>query len=1353
YTLVVGTGSTDNASFAISGNQLQTNAVFDFETKSSYSIRVRSTDSGTCNLFFEKVFTITVTDVNETPTNIALSPSSVAENQPSGTVVGTFSTTDQDAGDTHTYTLVVGTGSTDNASFTISGNQLQTNAVFDFETKSSYSIRVRTTDSGTGNLFFEKVFTITVTDANDAPTNIALSNSSVNENQPVGTAVGNFSTTDPDVGDTHTYMLVAGAGSTDNASFTISGNQLQTNAVFDFETKSSYSIRVRTTDSGTGNLFFEKVFTVTVLDLPEAPITTADTYDTIGNTELRVDRPAGTTPNVSVTSPASPPNRGVLHTDTDSDNGQTNTLIVSGISGCGDTIAPYVCTTTNGGTVSMETDGSFSYVPPAGNNADDTFTYVARDTDGLTSTAMVTLKIHERVWFVKNNATAGGLGRSADPFDTLAEAQTASSANDYIFVYLGDGTSTGQSAGITLKAGQHLLGEHIGLTVAVPGPGSFNGTPLPTNLGLVTAVSGNRPLIDNSAANGNAVSATDLIPAEINGFSLAGNATGGNAIDWTTTGAFGGTGTFSIQNNVIRSAGAEGIDVNAGGTGTLTLSITGNGWNAAGTHTGNAVDINRTGGQLQLDFSNNTGILSAANAVNINGGAIASTTITGFANNSVHQNTVGTGISITNAKFDANAGTAAYEFVSGGSTVVGASGNGVGGSGVVLSNVAGDLRFTDLDIFADGGAGLSATGTGAVNIAGGTGTQVTVGAGVAIFEAIGGPAVSATNATIDLQPTSIKSTNSSTTGVSLDTVTGTFAAGSGSAISNATGTSFNVNAGTATISYGGTITNSAGRSVSVTSKGSGSTTFNGAITATGGTGIFLNNNTGSTISFTKPISLTTGANDAFTATGGGTVTSTDTTSTITTTTGTALNVANTTIGASGLKFTSVSAGTAASGPASGIVLNNTGASGSLTVNGGTIQKTTSHGVSLSSTLSPSFNAVTIKNTGGSGVNGTTVTNFTFTNGTIDTTGSGAAQSNIAFNTAVAGTENNVSGTVMITGNSLLNSVWHGVDVQNFSGTLSSITISNNTITSPTTAATSNGSGIRLQALGSATTAATVTQATLSTNIISNFPSGAGILAQGGNANAAGPIGNFGIAGSGSNIINITNNTIKGQSAAVPLGTSAIIASVGGKGQGNFNISNNGTVANPLTNMAGTAILCGGNGDTTSTFTVNGNVIVANNTVASNGVGGGTGVTFGTSDTPDMTWTITSNNVSATDGNGILAVARGATGNLKVKIQNNTVAAPLTGVREGIRVDAGNASSVNDSVCLNITGNTSAGSGGVQGLGLRKQGTAPATNAFGINGMAATSTPGVETYVNGLNPAGNGTLLLSATSGFSNCSLP
>jgi hypothetical protein len=94
------------------------------------------------------------------------------------------------------------------------------------------------------------------------------------------------------------------------------------------------------------------------------------------------------------------------------------------------------------------------------------------------------------------------------------------------------------------------------------------------------------------------------------------------------------------------------------------------------------------------------------------------------------------------------------------------------------------------------------------------------------------------------------------------------------------------------------------------------------------------------------------------------------------------------------------------------------------------------------------------------------------------------------------------------------------------------------------------------------------------------------------------------------------------------------------------------------------------------------------------------------------------------------------------------------VRQGIRVDSGNATSVNETVCLNISGNTSAGSTvAAMGIGLRKQGTVSNVNTFSINGMAATASPGVENYVNGLNPAGGGTLLISATSGFSNCSLP
>ena len=275
YSLVSGTGSTDNTSFAVSGNTLQTAAIFDFEAKNSYSIRLRTTDQG--GLWFEKAFTISVTNVNETPTDIALSSSTIPENQPVGAAVGTLSTVDPDAGNTFTYSLVSGIGSTDNTSFTISGNTLQTAAIFDSEVKSSYSIRLRTTDQG--GLWFEKTFTIGVTNVNETPTDIALSSSTIPENEPSGTAVGSLSTTDPDTGNTFTYSLVSGTGSTDNASFTISGNTLQTAAIFDYETKNSYSIRVRSTDQG--GLWYEKTFTVSVLNVAEVvPTITGISTDT-----------------------------------------------------------------------------------------------------------------------------------------------------------------------------------------------------------------------------------------------------------------------------------------------------------------------------------------------------------------------------------------------------------------------------------------------------------------------------------------------------------------------------------------------------------------------------------------------------------------------------------------------------------------------------------------------------------------------------------------------------------------------------------------------------------------------------------------------------------------------------------------------------------------------------------------------------------------------------------------------------------------------------------------------------------------------------------------------------------------
>ena len=135
-------------------------------TAETLSVTIEATNGGGTD---SKTLVITVGAANSAPTDIGLTAISIAENNVVNAVVGTLSTTDVDSGDTFTYSLAVGTGDTDNASFNISGNSLRAGVVFDFETPpTSYSIRVQATDSGGGT--FEKVFTITVTDVVEGST-------------------------------------------------------------------------------------------------------------------------------------------------------------------------------------------------------------------------------------------------------------------------------------------------------------------------------------------------------------------------------------------------------------------------------------------------------------------------------------------------------------------------------------------------------------------------------------------------------------------------------------------------------------------------------------------------------------------------------------------------------------------------------------------------------------------------------------------------------------------------------------------------------------------------------------------------------------------------------------------------------------------------------------------------------------------------------------------------------------------------------------------------------------------------------------------------------------------------------
>lgn len=575
--------------------------------------------------------------------------------------------------------------------------------------------------------------------------------------------------------------------------------------------------------------------------------------------------------------------------------------------------------------------------------------------------------------------------------------------------------------------------------------------------------------------------------------------------------------------------------------------------------------------------------------------------------------------------------------------------------------------------------------------------------------------------------------------------------------------------GSPVFTYAGSISVGSGRAVEI-SGGTGTPTLNftGNITATAGSGISMSGTaSGSKALFTGVLTLSTGVNGAFSATSG-TVEATNTANTLTTTTGTALTVTNATISTGGLAFRSIAAGTVAAGPTNGIVLNNTGVIAGLTVSGtgsagsgGTIQQTTGAGISLTATRNVSLARMIITDTDGSGINGTGVTNFTFTDGTISNSGDSGIEANIAFNNGT-GLGNNIAGTLTVTRSTLTNGFSAGIDVKSDNGTVSNATITNNTITNPG----SGTAGISVVGNGTGSTVFNLTRATIDRNNITSAGS-AGIQVSIGNASISGPGATAGVLNSSTDIIAITNNGVTLDAT----GTNAIIvANIGGnpssRTQTNFLVDCNGLgcpgAPGALNGAAngGTVVLIGNNGAADMSGTVSNNVIDANhnaNSGGGNGIGGGNGVGgAGNSWTPSLTLTVINNVITDTDGNGILLVGRGAAGSARFKVQNNVVAAPINvggTARQGIRIDAGNTSSSDDAVCLNISGNTSAGSNGAKGIGLRKQGPVSNINDFSIHGMAATDSPGVEAYVNSQNAGGGDTDIISAGSGFSNCTLP
>jgi len=185
---VYGLGSSTIGSFALSNltkiNSTTYTAQFtvteggvDVPAGSNIPVNIVLTDStGNCNTVYTAAISQAGDAINaHTPTDVTLSNASVLTTAGMNAPVGVLSSTDGSSGDTFTYTLVSGTDSTDNAFFSISGNSLKANNAGAL-TLGTKSVRVRSTDAD-GN-FYEKVFSITVSELGPIVTSVNLASAS-----------------------------------------------------------------------------------------------------------------------------------------------------------------------------------------------------------------------------------------------------------------------------------------------------------------------------------------------------------------------------------------------------------------------------------------------------------------------------------------------------------------------------------------------------------------------------------------------------------------------------------------------------------------------------------------------------------------------------------------------------------------------------------------------------------------------------------------------------------------------------------------------------------------------------------------------------------------------------------------------------------------------------------------------------------------------------------------------------------------------------------------------------------------------------------------------------------------------
>ncbi len=211
------------------------------------------------------------------------------------------------------------------------------------------------------------------------------------ENATNGTLVGSANARDVDASTTLTYSLTDSAGGRFAINSTNGAITVANGSLLNFEAAISHNITVRATDQG--GLTFDRVVTINLTNVNEAPTAVADTAIAVEAGGV-ANGTAGTNPTGNV-----------LTNDTDVDAGDTKTVsgVAAGTVGSASTNVGSAVTGTYG-SVNIAANGAYTYtvdntnaavqaLRTTGNTLSDVFTYTMRDTAGLTSTTQITVTI------------------------------------------------------------------------------------------------------------------------------------------------------------------------------------------------------------------------------------------------------------------------------------------------------------------------------------------------------------------------------------------------------------------------------------------------------------------------------------------------------------------------------------------------------------------------------------------------------------------------------------------------------------------------------------------------------------------------------------------------------------------------------------------------------------------------------------------------------------------------------------------------------------------------------------------------------------------------------------------------